>query len=89
MARVTLDTTPRGQCGVCENRHRPMPVPGPRKGGALPSTSPNARLAAARPGIEAYAEEKTRDELRSHCESTPHVVFTVRYGHEPGDSHRK
>ena len=23
------------------------------------------------------------------CESTPHVVFTVRYWHEPVDSHRK
>ena len=35
---IRTGATPRGD-GACENRTRPMPAPGPQRGGALPSTS--------------------------------------------------
>ena len=93
---IQTGATPRGRCGVCENRRRPMPVPGPRRGGSLPSASVSPDqpwMIRARRRMTQKKQDMTGmpvvNQNGGSCESTPHVVFTVRYWHEPVDSHRK
>ena len=73
-----------------------MPVPGPRRGGSLPSTS--VLPVRSRPALAWRRTPKKRQGMNGEasvnhyggfCESHQHVVFTFQFWHETVDSHRK
>ena len=84
--------TPGGRGRVCENTLGPEPVPGPRPGGSLPSTSvlPSAAQAAGwqRPQLQAPARDSRIRRLRIFTgamrASTPNVSCTLQYGTRRG-----
>ena len=87
-----LGATPGGRGPACENTQGPAPVPSPRLGGSLPSTSvlPSAAQAAGwqRPQLQAPARDSRIRRLRIFTgamrASTPNVSCTLQYGTRRG-----
>ena len=87
-----VGSDPRARGQTCENTPGPAPVPSPRTGGSLPSTSvlPSAAQAAGwqRPQLQAPARDSRIRRLRifrgAMRASTPNVSCTLQYGTRRG-----